>query len=128
MTPFLLKHTQNYMLENQEMEGVANLDHHKTTTMEDGDEADDDSLIEQHQDAPMSAKVANEMKNAAEMGIIEEKYAPKEITDADVSASTDGNQDENKNIEKGKTAEKPASTNEGGANDDANLVQAKEIV
>jgi len=59
MTPFLLKHTANYMLENSEMQSVANLDvSNQAGTSgtvdlsegkkgkDDSQDADDDSLVE----------------------------------------------------------------------------------
>ena len=59
MTPFLMKHTANYMLENKEMQSVAQLNK-EVPKQEEEDQAK-----------------GNEMNQAASLGIIENKYATK---------------------------------------------------
>ena len=70
----------------------------------------------------MSVKLTKEMKNAAEMGIIEQKYAPKETNDPVSSAEdTEGDVKIEKTSNEGSATVEAAQENTG-AESDASLV------
>ena len=83
MTPFMLKHVQNYMLQNQEMMNVASLANNvpadlpstASNTKKHGSKAQTTNTNSNDPFSTTPEQEESEMNEAASLGIIDEKYA-----------------------------------------------------